>query len=142
MELKGEKMIERIKDIVFEVASYGHLTLLILQMLLGVRMLILPALILAQDAISPAIAERVGKLEVKVAALERQLISSATFHRADVATFTKEQQGLRDLVIAGQAETKIVWGVFAGILLFIAAASAWKTTWSRIRQWNGHLTEK
>lgn len=50
--------MERIKDIVFEAVNFGYLTLLILQMLLGARVLMLPALILAQDALNPVVAQQ------------------------------------------------------------------------------------
>ena len=133
-------------DIGFSVISFlylmGFLTMFIIRGIVGVPLIAIPVLLLGQDAAAPAVAERLGRLEVRVQVLERQYIKDELLHRADVAVFTKEQRGLRDIVVAGQAQTKIVWGVFAGILLFLAAASAWKTAWGRIRQWNGHLTQK
>ena len=55
-------MIERIKDVSFDVACFGHLALLVFQVLLGARMLILPVLLLAQDSTSPAAAQQASQI--------------------------------------------------------------------------------
>ena len=135
-------LAERVSDVGFSVASFLFLivffTMFVIRGFVGFPLIAIPVLLLGQDAAAPAVAERLGVLEVRVRVLERQYAKTEALHRADVAVFTNEQRGLRDLVVAGQAQTKIVWGVFGGILLFLVAASAWKAAWGRIRHWNEH----
>lgn len=103
--------IEKLKGAAWGAACFGQLFAFIIQALLGVRLLVLPALVLAQDATRPAVAQQqiaglqsdlrrherkidgltssVHGLAVEVAVLSRHIEDAEKVHdRTDWSAFT------------------------------------------------------
>ena len=67
-------LLKTVKDIAWDAACFGQLFGFIIHALLGVRLLVLPALVLAQDASSPAIAQQqIESLKADLARHERKI---------------------------------------------------------------------
>ena len=117
---------------------------------LGVRRIIvvvgcfyaITALLLAQEVVQPASAERIGRLEVQVGRLEAEAEKTEELHRADVALLTAEQQDLREDVVEGQATLtaslrtiEMAWSVIAGLLFLYTLLSTARKSWNGSRTW-------